>query len=133
MERRHSLPDGATHGDSGSFAKQADPARAIRAFHAGQRPTAARDVATGQATVNLGDGWKSGVVDTVLTNTEDAKIACICRDEAKQPNRAWQCTEYDLETGKVLRKYPLDFPYPTIYFGRRRLVSPDGKLTGEVY
>src|SRR5262249_38050735 len=46
----------------------------------------------------------------------------------------WQCTEYDLETGKVLRKYPLHSPFQSSFIARHRLqVSPDGKLTGDMW
>jgi RNA polymerase sigma factor (sigma-70 family) len=87
------------------------------------------DLATGQATVNLGDGWRSGVFDYSLLVSADGRRACICRDV---PAGAEECTEYDLSSGKKVRAYRLDLSRGGTYHFVPRTLSPDGKTCAEL-
>src|SRR5207244_4302942 len=71
------------------------------------------DVATGRALVNLGDGWRAGQAGTDLA-TADGRTARIAVDVPLQTGGiAWQCTEYDLVSGRERRTYRLHFPENT--------------------
>jgi RNA polymerase sigma factor (sigma-70 family) len=89
------------------------------------------DLATGQATVNLGDGWRSGRVDYNLLVSADGRLACICRDVPGGAG-AEECTEYDLRSGKNVRAYRLDLSRGRTYHFVPRTLSPDGKTCAEL-
>jgi RNA polymerase sigma factor (sigma-70 family) len=103
------------------------------------------NIATGQATANTGEGWL-GAFDAITLASADGKLACIYRDAVLREgegrvlnesmigpgyvkkNLTWEGTEYDLETGKIGRKFRLDFPRDNA--GQRihgNWISADGK------
>jgi WD40 repeat protein len=89
------------------------------------------DLATGQATVNLGDGWRSQRVDYDLLVSADGRRACICRD-VPGGDGAEECTEHDLTSGKKVRAYRLAFSHGGTFHGFQRIFSPDGKTCAEL-
>jgi RNA polymerase sigma factor (sigma-70 family) len=91
------------------------------------------DIATGQAIVNLGDGWRDGTFDADLMVTADGKVACVCRTNEEKPAGSIQaCIIYDFETGKERQKYVHDGILVRRLRGRQRLLLPDGKTVAEV-
>jgi RNA polymerase sigma factor (sigma-70 family) len=85
------------------------------------------DLATGHADVSLSEGPKQGPVAVTLT-TADGKRAWVCNDVDSPTRAPWQCSEFDLESGKK-RTYHLDFPrgLQEEAFGLPPILSPDGK------
>jgi RNA polymerase sigma factor (sigma-70 family) len=91
------------------------------------------DIATGQAVVNLGDGWRDGTYNADLMVTPDGKVACICRTVEEKPAGSIQeCFTYDFETGKERQKYRHDEILVRRLRARPRLLMPDGKTVAEV-
>jgi RNA polymerase sigma factor (sigma-70 family) len=90
------------------------------------------DLATGQADVNLGDGWRNGMPGTTLV-TADGKLAHIGTNIALPGGgRGWECTEHDLETGKE-RTCRIEFPRNSRDpHGLPPFLSPDGKTFAEL-
>jgi RNA polymerase sigma factor (sigma-70 family) len=89
------------------------------------------DLATGQATVNLGDGFCSGKFDYNLLVSADGRRACICRDVPGNAG-AEECTEYDMSSGQKVRAYRLDLARGRTYYFVPRTLSPDGKTCAEL-
>jgi RNA polymerase sigma factor (sigma-70 family) len=90
------------------------------------------DLATGRALVNLGDGWRAGVGGTDRA-TADGRTARIGVDVPLQTGGiAWQCTEYDLQTGRERRSYRLDFPRDGGAHALPSYLSPDGNTYAEL-
>jgi RNA polymerase sigma factor (sigma-70 family) len=92
------------------------------------------DLATGDAIVTLGDGWRDDLPGSDLA-TPDGKLARICTNVPVPngvPNRITeQCTEYDLETGKQ-RTYGVEFPRDQQGHTVPTLLSQDGKTFSEL-
>jgi RNA polymerase sigma factor (sigma-70 family) len=82
------------------------------------------EMATGNATVNLGDGPLEGAIRSSLQVTADGKTACIHRAwvNDKRPTRDF--TLYDLASGAEKQSYRLKFK-TSVYL--RPIFSPDGK------
>jgi RNA polymerase sigma factor (sigma-70 family) len=89
------------------------------------------DLANGQATVNLGDGWRSGRVSSCLLVSADGRLACICRD-VPGGDGTDECTEHDLSSGKKVRAYRLAFSRGLAYHGFQSIFAPDGKTCAEL-
>jgi RNA polymerase sigma factor (sigma-70 family) len=83
------------------------------------------DLATGFASLNLGNGWRSNGSLGVAGVTANGKLARICP--------TWStCTEYDLESGQE-RTYRLNFPVGTDdAHALPTFMSPDGKTLAEL-
>jgi len=69
------------------------------------------DLATGQALVNVGYRFRPRCYDGAELVTADGKLACIYRRVSlRDPDSGWQCGQYDLESGNLLRTYQVSFP-----------------------
>jgi RNA polymerase sigma factor (sigma-70 family) len=80
------------------------------------------DLATGHASINLGEGFRDGMVKATLV-TADAKLAHIGK---------FRFTEHDLENGKE-RTYRIESPRTREdAYGGPRYLSPDGKMFAEL-
>jgi RNA polymerase sigma factor (sigma-70 family) len=91
------------------------------------------DLADGKALVNLGTGWRKGLIIKSELVTPDGKMGCICRgDFSRTTGVTWECTEYDLATGKERRTYGLEVPQGAVRNCLPRVFSPDGKLCAGV-
>jgi RNA polymerase sigma factor (sigma-70 family) len=90
------------------------------------------DVATRHATINLGDGWRTGYGNDLVT--ADARLARVCFHVAVPAGGLqWQCTEYDLGSGKAQRTYQIEFPRNTQdAHGLPGFLSPDGQTFAEL-
>ena len=84
------------------------------------------DLATGSATVNLGDGWPDDFLWSSQV-TADGKTACICKfrsDQSIESGIVIDFAQYDLASGAKRQSHPLKFN--TIYY-YQPVYSPDGK------
>ncbi len=94
------------------------------------------DLATGEADVNLGDGWRSGRLDAVsrydLLTTDDGKLVCIYRAVPVPGGQGWEWTEYDLTSGKKWRAYRLATSGKELMYPGALCFSPDGKTCAEL-
>lgn len=90
------------------------------------------DVATGDAIVNIGDGWRTDQgIDTVSPDGKRARTSGS--EPTPRGGSIWVWTDYDLDTGKQLQTSKVEFPLDT-HDGHALpgLRSPDGKTYAEV-
>ncbi len=81
------------------------------------------DLATGHATINLGDGFRDGNGGTALV-ASDGKLVRL--------GLGWRCTEHELESGKE-RTYKIQFPSRgNDAHAMPEFLSPDGKTFAEL-
>jgi RNA polymerase sigma factor (sigma-70 family) len=107
------------------------------------------DLASGTATVNIGQGWQNVLFDAEMAVARDGQVAYTYKDVPPKANlggknlldqggfgkgkrieeNSWEATEYDVQTGKVRRTFHLAFaPHGAGQSPSRCLLSTDGKV-----
>lgn len=90
------------------------------------------DVATGDAIVNIGDGWRTNQgIDTISPDGKRARTSGS--EPSPRGGLIWVWTDYDLETGKQLQFGKIEFPSNTSDgHALPGLRSPDSKTYAEI-
>jgi RNA polymerase sigma factor (sigma-70 family) len=91
------------------------------------------DLATGDAVVNLGDGWRTAQSNGITHTTADGKLTRIGTNvHLPGGGIAWECIEHDI-AGGTERSYRIEFPRDTRdAHGLPPYLSPDGKTYAEL-
>jgi RNA polymerase sigma factor (sigma-70 family) len=91
------------------------------------------DARTGQALVNIGDGWRDGNAGTNLATADGRRAFVGTNVPTGNGGSEWMLAEHDLRTGKKLPTSRLEFPPNTRSpHALPGFLSPDGKFLVEL-